>query len=313
MTLKRMADMLSLYKLEIFAAVVQAGSFSAAAQTFPMTQPAVSQHIQDLENSLGTSLFIRGRRGVTLTAAGETLYEYTQRILRLVAEAESQVTNVDNIISGQLTIGATPGVSTYLLPDWLRGFREQYPQLNVVLQTGVTSSNVAGVMEHKLDLAIVEGELEKINRKGLGSLILRPVHMVVVVGRGHPWCKRDTVQLEELHDQPFITRQINSRTRVWIDGLFHEHRIQPRIVAEFDNQEAIKQAVMSNMGMTILPDYAMQRELEAGLVRSLTVEGVTLGREIKLLYDHNMPFTPVARALLVYLSTIFPNLSAIIG
>ena len=306
-------SMLSLYKLEIFAAVVQAGSFSAAAQTFPMTQPAVSQHIQDLEHSLGTALFIRGRRGVTLTAAGETLYDYTQRILRLVAEAESQVTNVENIAGGQLTIGATPGVSTYLLPDWLRGFREKYPQLNVALQTGVTTQNIQGVMEHKLDLSIVEGELDKISRKGLGNLVLRPVDMVMVVGQGHIWNKRDVIKLEELHQQPFITRQPGSRTRVWIDAVLNAHGVKPQLVAEYDNQEAIKQSVMSNMGITILPDYSIARELEAGLIHSLSIENVTLKREIKILYDETMPFTPVARALLNYLATIFPSLQQLIS
>ena len=80
--------MLSLYKLEIFASVVQYGSFSAAAAQLHMTQPAVSQHIHDLERHVGTSLFNRGRRGVTLTEAGTTLFDYTQRILRLVAEAD---------------------------------------------------------------------------------------------------------------------------------------------------------------------------------------------------------------------------------
>lgn len=301
--------MLSLYKLEIFATVVQAGSFSAAAQTFPMTQPAVSQHIQDLEHSLGTALFIRGRRGVTLTAAGETLYDYTRRILKLVAEAESQVTNVENIVSGQLTIGATPGVSTYLLPDWLGSFRKKYPQLNVALQTGVTTKNIQGVMEHTLDLAIVEGELDKINRKGLGNLVLRPVDMVMVVGQGHDWCKRDIIALEELDGQNFISRQANSRTRVWTDAVLSKSGVKPKIVAEYDNQEAIKQSVMSNMGVAIMPDYSIARELDAGLMRSLIVENVTLRREIKLLYDETMPFTPVARALLSYLATIFPTVS----
>lgn len=301
--------MLSLYKLEIFATVVQAGSFSAAAQTFPMTQPAVSQHIQDLENSLGTALFIRGRRGVTLTAAGETLYDYTQRILKLVAEAESQVTNVENIVSGQLTIGATPGVSTYLLPDWLSGFREKFPQLNVALQTGVTTKNIQAVMEHRLDVAIVEGELDKINRKGLGNLVLRPVDMVMVVGQGHAWSKRDIVALSELDGQNFIARQANSRTRVWTDSVLNKAGVKPKIVAEYDNQEAIKQSVMSNMGVAIMPDYSIDRELEAGLMRSISIENVMLQREIKLLYDETMPFTPVGRALLLYLAEIFPQLS----
>jgi DNA-binding transcriptional LysR family regulator len=303
--------MLSLYKLEIFVAVVQAGSFSAAAQRFPMTQPAISQHIQDLEHSLGTPLFVRGRRGVQLTPAGNTLLDYTQKILRLVAEAESKVTNVENIAAGQIMVGATPGVSTYLLPEWLQGFREKYPQLNVALQTGVTTDCIAGVMEHQLDLAFVEGELEKIHRKGLGHIFLRPVMMVVVVGQGHPWSEREKVKIGELAGQAFIMRQPHSRTRVWVDDILAKHKVEPHVVAEFDNQDAIKQAVMSNMGLTILPDYAVQREIGMGLVKALGVEDILLKRELKLLYDETMPFSPVARALLMYLQQMFPDLSKI--
>ena len=305
--------MLSLYKLEIFAAVVQSGSFSAAAQRLYMTQPAVSQHIQDLELSLGTSLFIRGRRGVTMTSQGEKLYDYTQRILLLVAEAESEVTHVENLESGQITIGATPGVSVYLLPNWLHGFRTKYPKLNVSLQTGVTTQNVIGIMEHKLDIAIVEGELEKIQRKGLGNLTIRPVKMLVVVGTDHEWAKRDSVTMDMLNGQPFITRQHNSRTRIWIDNLLQEHNVEVNIVGEYDNQEAIKQSVMSNMGVTIMPDYAIDRECKANLLHALAVEGVEMQRHVKILWDANAPFTPIARALLVYLKDIFPAIQQLLN
>lgn len=304
--------MLSLYKLEIFAAVVQAGSFSAAAQRLYMTQPAVSQHIQDLEHGLGTALFIRGRRGVTMTGAGETLYEYTQNILRLVAEAESQVTNVENLTAGQITLGATPGVSTYLLPDWLHGFREKYPQLNIALQTDVTSIIIAALMEHKLDIAFVEGELEKLQRKGLAHVILRPVSMVLAVGQKHAWCQLDSISIDMLNQQALITRQPHSRTRVWIDGVLDQYQIEARIVGEFDNQEAIKQAVMSNMGVSILPDYTIEREQAAGLIRSIPIEGITLQRQLKLIYDQTMPFTPIARALLRYLADSFPALNELL-
>jgi LysR family transcriptional regulator, low CO2-responsive transcriptional regulator len=305
--------MLSLYKLEIFAAVVESGSFSAAAQRLYMTQPAVSQHIQDLEVSLGIALFVRGRRGVSLTPQGEILYDYTQRILRLVAEAESKVTHVENLESGQITIGATPGVSVYLLQDWLHGFRTKYPKLNIALETAVTTDNVNGVMEHKLDIAIVEGELDKIQRKGLGSLIIRPVKMLVVVGIDHEWRKRKSLTIDMLNGQPFITRQLNSRTRVWIDNLLSEHQVTVNIVGEFDNQEAIKQAVMSNMGVTIMPDYAIARECAANLLHSLTVDGIELQRHIKILWDNNAPFTPTARALLGHLQEIFPQIQALLS
>lgn len=304
--------MLSLYKLEIFAAVVQSGSFSAAAQRLYMSQPAVSQHIQELERGLGTALFLRGRRGVSLTPSGETLYDYTQRILHLVLEAESEVTNVENLSEGQISIGATPGVSTYLLPDWLRGFGDKYPQLNVALQTGITTQNIAGVMEQMLDVSFVEGELEKIQRKGLGSLFLRPVSMLIVISCEHRWCGRASVTMDMLHDEPFITRQVGSRTRVWTDEILEAHSIKPRIVGEYDNQEAIKQAVMNNMGVAIMPDYAVERERAVNLLNTLSIENVELRREIKLLWDTNKPFSPVTRVLLLYLMERFPQLSQLV-
>lgn len=304
--------MLSLYKLEIFGTVVQVGSFSGAAQRLYMTQPAVSQHIQDLEAWLGTPLFLRGRRGVTLTPAGKTLYEYTQRILQLVAEAESAVTNVQRLDSGQVTIGATPGVSVYLLPEWIGSFRTLYPQLNVSIQTATTTEIADGVLEHQLDIGFVEGELDTIASKRLGSIGLRPVDMFVVVGSSHPWHERERVTLADLDEQSFITRQPGSRTRAWIDDLFSQKGVRPRIVGEFDNQEAIKRAVISNIGVSILPDYAISRETTAGILYCLPIEDVSLERQMKLIWDSKSPITAVARAFLLHLVDHFPDIESIL-
>lgn len=305
--------MLSLYKLEIFATVVQVGSFSGAAPRLHMTQPAVSQHIRDLERSLGTSLFVRGRRGVTLTAPGETLYHYTQRILTLVTEAESKVTNVEQLEIGQISIGATPGVSVYLLPEWIKSFRNRYPNLHVALQTNVTTRTVHDVLEHKLDVGFVEGELDKIKRKGIGSMVLRPVKMLIVVAAKHPWAVNDNMAILELHEQPFIARQPRSRTRVWMDGILSEHQVRPNIIAEFDNQEAIKQAVMSGMGVSILPDYAVERECRNGTLATLQLEDITLERQLKLIWSQSTPFTPVTRALIGHLLSTFPQLDELVS
>lgn len=306
---------LNLYKLEIFATVVRAGSFSAAATRLYMTQPAVSQHISDLENGLGTTLFLRGRRGVTLTEKGEALYDYTLQILRLVAEAENAVTEVSNLTSGQITIGATAGVSTYLLPNWMQRFRQQYPNLNVVLQTGVTTDVVKGVLEYQMDLGFVEGELDTFQHKHLGRQTLRSVAMLVVVGQNHPWRDHDTISIDRLHGQPFITRQANSRTRVWIDKTLATYGVRPRIVGEFDNQEAIKQAVMSNMGISILPDYAIAHERQSGLLHAIPLDALALRRQIKIIWndDGQMPFSPIAQALLKFLGDSFPSLRELLS
>jgi len=130
--------MINLHKLDVFTQVVQAGSFSRAAERLLMTQSAVSQHIRDLETTLGASLFVRGPRGVTLTPSGETLHEYVLEIFKLLSEAENAVTNVKNLAAGRITIGATPGVSVYWLPEWVRAFRATYPNLVAALLTGTS-------------------------------------------------------------------------------------------------------------------------------------------------------------------------------
>ncbi|MBL8120019.1 MAG: LysR family transcriptional regulator, partial [Anaerolineae bacterium] len=134
--------MLDLYKLHIFSVVAETGSFSAAAERLYMTQPAVSQHIKELEGGLGRTLFQRGWRGVKLTAHGEILQRYTGEIFALVAEAERALTDVEQLSSGRVRVGATPGVGVYLAPEWVQQFRSRYPQLTVALQTGVTASIV---------------------------------------------------------------------------------------------------------------------------------------------------------------------------
>ncbi|NJL95555.1 MAG: LysR family transcriptional regulator [Anaerolineae bacterium] len=305
--------MLSLYKLEIFAAVVLEGSFSAAAERLLMTQSAVSQHINDLENALGTRLFKRGRRGVTLTAPGETLYAYTQRLLNLVAEAEAAVTDVANLPSGQLTLGATPVIAVYLLPDWIGSFREVYPRLTIALQTDITAQIAANVMHHKLELGFVEGELAGIHYAGLGSLDLQPIRLFVVVGEGHPWWGRPAVAVADLHDQPFITRQPGSQTRQWTDAQLEAHGIRRQVVAEFDNPESIKRAVASGMGIAILPECAMQHELLRGTLHALPIEGVPLQRMLKLLWAQQTPLSPITRTFLASLLPLFPQLGALLA
>src|SRR5690606_38421729 len=105
--------MIDFYKLRVFAVVAREGSFSAAAERLYVTQSAVSQHIKDLETGLGRPLFLRNRRGVTLTAHGEVLQRYARDIFALVAQAEAALTDVAELREGRVSIGVTPGVSVY--------------------------------------------------------------------------------------------------------------------------------------------------------------------------------------------------------
>lgn len=300
--------MLNLYKLEIFSLVVQTGSFSAAADRLLLTQPAVSQHIQDLEAALGTRLFDRGRRGVTLTAAGETLHGYTRQILRLVAEAEVAVTDVTQLAEGQVTLAATPGVSVYYLPDWIQAFRAAHPNLNIHSQTSITPEIVAALGEGQIDIGLVEGELGPLDREAVAVQELEVVEQYVVVGPSHAWWGRESLVCADLNGQSFVMRQRNSQSRLWLDSRFQAAGTVVKIAAEFDNVESIKRAVAKGMGISVLPGYAIAAEVEAGVLRGLRVTDKPMQRTLKLLWNDENPLSPVARAFVRHLAGYFPGI-----
>lgn len=295
--------MISLYKLEIFSVVVEAGSFSSAAERLFLSQPAVSQHIQDLETSLGVQLFERGPRGVRLTASGEVLHNYTRCILSLLSEAENAVTNVKQLGSGQIRIGATPGIGSYVLPNWIQSFRIHYPKLTVSLTTDVTVRVVTALLNHTLDVGFIEGELTDLPE--LEQLVLQQVSQWIVVSPSHPWAAKGSILLDALHGEPFIMRTPDSQTSQWLLQNLKRYGVIPRTVAEFDSPEAIKQAVMAGMGISILPEYVFLHECEAGRLHGLSLQDVPLQRELKLAWNKRHSLTPIARA---FLAGQFPHL-----
>jgi DNA-binding transcriptional LysR family regulator len=301
--------MLDLYKLHIFTLVAREGSFSAAAQRLLMTQSGVSQHIQDLEHALGTALFVRGRRGVALTPAGETLLGYAEPILSLATEAENALVEIDQSAAGKVAIGATPGVGVYMLPDWMQAFRARMPGMTAVLQTGVTAQIVEEVRSRRIDLGFIEGELDDELAASIGVATLEQVEQHVVVGQGHAWWGRTSISLDALRDQPFIMRQPGSQSRRWLDQQLAQAGIQPRITAEFDNLESIKRSVSAGMCLTILPAYTVRQELDLGLLHLIPLEGMPLVRTLKLIWDERRAFAPPARAFLSHLETVFPGIT----
>lgn len=305
--------MLDLYKLEIFECVVEEGSFSAAAERLMMTQSGVSQHIRDVENALGTTLFERSRRGAAPTESGKLLHEYARRILSLVAEAENAVTDVANLETGAVRVEATPGISIYVLSGLIQAFRERYPRLSVRLETRITPDIVGDLVARKTDIAIVEGELELDPNSELIVHELETIPQYVVVGQQHDFWDRDSLRIAELDGHTFIMRQPASQSRVWLDEMLTIHGVRPHINAEFDNVESIKRTVAAGRGLTILPRYAMVDDEAFGTLRALPLEGEPLQRTLKLVRDGRRHLTPITRSLLAHLATQFPAISDVLA
>ncbi len=226
-----------------------------------------------------------------------------------MAEAESAVLEIDQLANARIAIGATPGAGVYLLPEWIQSFNKRFPDLATSMQTDTTAHIAADIGARKLDLGFVEGELAI--EPPLSALILSEIELFVIVGSKHPWAGLRQIEMQSLHGHPFITRPPGSQTRTWIDQLLAQHGVQPHLIAEFDNPEAIMQAVASGLGVTILPDWGLDGNLTGPKLHRLAIKDLSLRRMLKLIWNADAPFKPVSRAFLSHLADEFPQLTQI--
>jgi DNA-binding transcriptional LysR family regulator len=222
------------------------------------------------------------------------------------------VTDVAHLSEGRASIGATPTIGVYLVPQWLQDFRQENKQLTMSLSTAITDQIIKDVKSLKLELAFVEGEIETDAHADIATLKLDAIDWYVIVAPNHPWWNQSDVSLEQLHQCGFVMRQRGSHTRAWVDKFFAQYNITPRITAEFDNPESIKQALYTGDNVTLLPRYTVQREIEAGQLRYLPIRDVPLQRDLKLVWNSKRPFTPISYAFMRFIQVHYPVIQKIV-
>lgn len=277
-----------------------------------MAQSAVSQHIQSLEDALGTPLFTRSARGVRPTPAGDVLYDYARRMLTLLSDAEREIMQMNQAETHHLNVASTPGVSVYLLPRWLQQFQLTHPKVSVALQTVLTAEVVRDVLNGRYQLGFLEGELQELEQEPLGRMRLQDIDYLVTVNAQHPWAHETTIALRDLTEQPFINRQPSSRTRYWLDQTLSAQGIPLRTVAELDSPGAIKYALLNQMGITILPRYVVEREIDRGELHGLRLAELELKRPLMLVWDKRQAFSPIQRAFISLLAQDAPQLQILL-
>lgn len=271
---------LTLHNLRLFLTVVETGSFNRAAQVQLLSQSAVSQQIKTLEAGLGLTLFDRSSQGVTLTDAGRLLNGYAKRLVLMADEAEGALRQLVSTATQHLTVGASAGLSTFLLPPLLSSFQAAYPNIALSLQTMVTADVVNGVRAGNLDVGLVVGGIDDLNLAGLSRDSLCEIPYTLVVPPAHPWAALGSVEPYQLSKVPFLTRQPYSRSRRWLEQKMGQYGVQLNHSAEFDSPGAVKFALLSGMGVSILPRYAVDRDVARGDLVAVPLAGISLHRPL---------------------------------
>jgi DNA-binding transcriptional LysR family regulator len=260
-------------QLAAFVAVVEKGSFSQAAESLGVTQPAVSLAVRALERRLGEKLLDRSGRRAVPTAAGRLVLGRAQRILQLEREITATLQEEAETLGGDLVVGASTGPGTRLLPSLLVQFHRAHPDVRVELLIDSTQTVTDRVLNRELELGVVGAE------RPHRSLEYEPwLHddVVLAVPAGHPFAGR-SITLEELRTAPLILQQEGSGVRAVIERELRGAGLRLRdldVIAELGLQESSTTAVEEGFGVTFTSRAAIRKEVALGLLAEARVQGI---------------------------------------
>ena len=235
-------------QLRCFHAVVQEGSFTAAARALFVGQPSITTHIKGLEQRFGVELFCRHGHNVELTDTGRRLSEIAQRIFSLETEAAETLRAASGCQVGQLRVGA---IGPAQITDVIVAFGRRYSEVELSVSLGNTQEVLAGLFSFRSDVAIVPRPDEDAR---LHSMPLGQNRIVLLVGRDHPWAARSAVSIDDLEGQRMVLRERGSATRREFEDALAAAGVEIRTVLEIESREAVAEAVAAGIGVGIALD-----------------------------------------------------------
>lgn len=294
--------------LELFRSVAELRSISRAAMEHAITQSAVSQAMQQLEESLGTRLLDRSRRPLTLTAAGEIYFAGVQRLLRGYERLEQEVRSLSGQLAGRLTVGAIYSVGSTYIPAAREAFRQRHPDVQLRFEYGSCESITQMVESGEVDLGLVS--YPQATRR-LATIAWLQEPMRVICASGHRFADRTVLDLRELNGCELVGFEPSLFVRRQIDAFLSHHQVTVDVTMEFDNIDTIIRCVQANTALTILPEAAVRKECAAGSLRVLDCPQLQLCRPLGMVIRKTGKPTAVADEFMNLLLSNTPTATTI--
>ena len=287
---------MNLHHLKAFFAVANAQSFSKASKELQVCQPTVSVLVKNLEQELGVKLYQQIGKKIYLTDIGSALSQYARRVFAIVDEAEQYIEDCKGLTRGKLLIGAstTPGI--YLLPQVLGQFKKSFPSIETVLEIGNSQEMEEKILTNELEVAVVGGE--GTDNPNLVAETITQDKLVLVVASDHHLAQSGTAALSEILRENFVVREPGSSTRVALEQRLQELGKEIKITMQFGSLEAIKQAVIANLGVSVLSKFAIEHEVTAGQLQVLEVPDLEIKRNLRLIHHKDRQFSEPTLAFL---------------
>ncbi|OWJ90962.1 LysR family transcriptional regulator [Pseudomonas sp. A46] len=246
-------------ELKAFYRVARLGSITQAAKKLGLSQPTVTTQIRNLEAQYGVELFHRGGRRLVVSEEGARLLPMVKALLQQEADIEFYLRNCGQV-QGALRIGAT---APYYILDLVRAFRERFPQTDVSLEIGNSQQVIEALEEYRVDLA---ASSQKLDDARLTRVLLGSDPLVLAVHRQHPLARHPSVALEDLRGHCLLMRESGSTTRQLTEAMLRDAGITPGPLLEIGSRESIREAVIRNLGISIIARHEVPDNPELRVV-----------------------------------------------
>lgn len=286
---------MNLEHLKTFHVVASLGSFTEAAKALYMTQPAVSQQIQGIEHALRNPLFDRSKRQIRLTAKGKILFSYTQKLFGIFREIENVFSDLNHLLTGELTIAASAVMGNYFLSSFIGEFYKKYPLISIRLEMG-DSAYVTHLVEEGLADVALSRHVKNLKHCKQKLLIKEPYVCVCEPISPLAAMKR-SLSAKEFAENYLVMRQKGSRMRSKLEEWFkcvgvYEFLSMP--VIEVNSLESSKQLIARGFGAAAFPSIAVRQELKRESLIMLSVENFSVTADYFLGYNDKRELSPAA-------------------
>ena len=276
----------TLQQLRILKAVATEKNFTKAAELLYLSQPSLSKQIKTLEKNLDILLINRENNKISLTENGKVFLQYSDRILALCEESCRALIDLKNGERGNLTVGASQTIGTYLLPRVLALFAQNYPQIDLKVQVNSTRVIAKNVIDREIDLAVVGGEIPDGFKKNLLVEDFVEDEFSLIIPKSHPFAIKKTIPKEDLYHLNFITLNSSSTIRKFIDNILIQNQIetkQLRIIMQLNSIEGIKTAVSLGLGAAFVSSSAIEKEIKLKTIEILKIENIRITRTLSII------------------------------
>jgi DNA-binding transcriptional LysR family regulator len=267
-------------QIEAFLEVARRQNLSRAAEALFVSQPTLTARLQSLEAALGEQLFIRTRRGMRLTEAGDAFLPYAEHALRALADGRERLGELRRGVAGRLVLGAPPTVSTYTLPALLARFSATHPGVRLAVKTGTSEEILDMVLHDQVQLGIIRA----LANQEIETIPLFTDTLVLIAGPGHRLARSSPGRQARMADLAGEVLVLFGRSSSYLEfttATFRQAGVLPGSVLELDNIEAAKKMVERGLGVSLVPSSTVAGELAAGtLARIELVDAAPARREI---------------------------------